>query len=225
MSHRPPAVVSRAQRWAGMSAIAGVVLFSAANALWAFEQPPAGASGPELLSFYGDLSERIVAGGLLSLVSVAIFVIFASAFRIVLIESEGDELLANVAFGGTILGAAAGVGAESINAAAAMRAGDGELTEPLALALFDTSYMLGSYAAGVGFGLLMLAVGWAALRNAALLPRWLAWVAVAVGVAMITPLFGFVLREGTVVPGFLILVVLGIRLLRGSTAREVPARS
>lgn len=225
MSYPSPAAVSRAQRWAGVSAIAAVVLFLVANALWAFEQPAAGASGPELLDFYGDLSDRIVAGGLLSLTSIAISVVFASALRSVLIESEGDELLANVAFGGMVLGAAAGVGAEGINAAAAIRAGDGELSEPLALALFDISYMLGSYASGVGFGLVMLAVGWAALRNAALLPRWLAWVTVAVGVAMITPLFGFVLGEATVVPGFLIVVVLGIRLLRGSMAREASARS
>ena len=54
---------------------------------------------------------------------------------------------------------AAGIGAESINMAAALRAGDGTLTEPVATALFDVSYMFGSYAAGVGFGLLTVAIG------------------------------------------------------------------
>jgi hypothetical protein len=54
-------------RWTGLGAVGTVILFSAANALWAFEQPDPSASGPELVDFYGDLSERIVAGALLSL--------------------------------------------------------------------------------------------------------------------------------------------------------------
>lgn len=223
MSYRPSKVVSCSHRWAGLSAIAAVLVFAAANVLWAFEQPAPGASGPELVDFYGDLSDRIVIGAFGSLVSIAIFVVFASALRSVLIELEGDELYANIAFGGTLLGLAAGLGAETINMAAAMRAGDGELTQPLALALFDISYVLGSYAGGIGFGLLTLATCAVALRARALLPRWLAVVGLAVGVALITPLAGYALGEYTVGPCFVILLILGIRLLRSSAAREVPS--
>ena len=98
---------------------------------------------------------------------------------------------------------AAGLGAESVNLAAALRAGDGELTEPLALALFDISYVFGSYATGIGFGVAMLAIGAVALRSGKLLPRWLAFVAVVIGLAMVTPLAGYVLGEYTVAPCFL----------------------
>ena len=150
------------------------------------------------------------------MLSIAIFVVFASALRGILAELEGDELLANAAFGGTILGLAAGLGAESVNLAAALRAGDGELTEPLALALFDISYVFGSYATGIGFGVAMLAIGAVALRSGKLLPRWLAFVAVVIGLAMVTPLAGYVLGEYTVAPCFLLLAVLGVLLLRGS---------
>jgi hypothetical protein len=87
-------------RWAGASAVTTALLFALANALWAFQQPAQGASGAELVRFYEDLSTQIVVGGLLSLVAVALFVVFASAFRRVLIEVEGDELLANVVYGG-----------------------------------------------------------------------------------------------------------------------------
>ena len=73
-------------RWAGLSAVGTALLFAAANALWAFEQPSWGASGRTLVDFYADLSGRIVAGALLSLISIALFVAFASAFRGVLIE-------------------------------------------------------------------------------------------------------------------------------------------
>ena len=40
-----------------------------------------GASAAELLDFYGSLSGRIEAGALLSLISIAMFAVFASAFR------------------------------------------------------------------------------------------------------------------------------------------------
>jgi hypothetical protein len=213
MSHRE---LPRAHRWAGISALSAFVVFSAANAIWAFEQPAPGSSAPELIDFYTDLSSRIVVGGLGSLLSIAIFVVFASALRGILAELEGDELLANAAFGGTILGLAAGLGAESVNLAAALRAGDGELTQPLALALFDISYVFGSYATGIGFGVAMLAIGAVALRSGKLLPRWLAFVAVVIGLAMVTPLAGYVLGEYTVAPCFLLLAVLGVLLLRGS---------
>ena len=210
MSYRSSGL-PRAHRWAGLSAVGTAVLFASANALWGFEQPGPEASGPELLSFYGDLSGRIVVGALLSLISIAMFVVFASALRGVLIELEGDELLANVAFGGAILGLATGLGAETINMAAALRAGDGQLTGSLAQALFDISYALGYKAAGIGIGLLTLSIGAAALRAKAMLPRWLAVVSLALGAALLTPLSHYVLG-----PSFLLLLILGVLLLRGS---------
>jgi hypothetical protein len=206
----------RAHRWAGISALGAFVLFSAANAIWAFEQPAPGSSAPELIDFYTDLSSRIVIGGLGSLLSIAIWVFFAGALRGVLAELEGDELLANAAFGGILLGLAAGFGAESVNMAAALRAGDGELTEPLALALFDISYVFGSYVTGIGFGVMLLATGAVALRSGKLLPRWLGLVALAIGLAMVTPLAGYGLGEYTIAPCFLLLAVLGVLVLRGS---------
>ena len=201
-------------RWAGISAVATAALFALGNALWAFEMPDRGASGPELLDFYDDLSGRIVAGAMISLIAIAAFVVFASAFRSVLIELEGDELFANIAFGGALLGLAAGIGAETINMAAALRAGDGDLTEPLAQSLFDISYVLGFYAAGIGIGLVSLATGAVALRANALLPPWLAVVALALGVALLTPLSEFVLGFA-----FLLLLAVGVLLLRGSAVR------
>ena len=199
-----------------------MILFSAGNALWAFEQPDRGASGPELLAFYGDLSGRIEVGGLLSLASIAMFVVFASAFRAVLVELEGDELFANIAFGGALLGLAAGVGAESINMAAALRAQDGELTEALAMALFDISYVLGTNAAGIGLGLLTFVTGAAALRSGVLLPRWLAVAALGVGVASLTPFWHDALDQYGTGPSFLILLAVGVLLLRGGGRAAAP---
>jgi hypothetical protein len=217
-----PRELPRLHRWAGVSAIATVVLFIVANMLWAGEQPPRGAEGFEVVAFYSDFSGRIIAGGLISLVAVALSVVFASAFRGIVNELSDDELLGNLVLGGTVLGAAAGICAEGINAAGAMRAQDGELSEPLALAFFDISFVFGSYGAAIGYGLVALAIGMVALRSGALLPRWLALVALAIGVGMVTPLFGAVLAEATVGPAMLLLVVVGIQLLRWEAVTPLP---
>lgn len=103
----------------------------------------------------GEASVRIVTGALLSLVSFALFLVFASAFRTVLVELEKDELHANMAFAGVLMVVAAGFGAEGINMAAALRAADGHLGETLAQGLFETSYVFGYNGAGIGLGVLL----------------------------------------------------------------------
>jgi len=213
---RGVADLPRDQRWAGVSAIVAFLVFTAGNLLWALDQPVPNATGPELVAFYKDSASRIVTGGSLSLISVAIFVVFGASVSSVLKRLTGDALLGKIAFGGILLGCAAGLGAESINMAAAIRADDGTLTEPLAEALFDISYMFGSYAGGVGFGLAMVAIGAAALQSRALLPRWLAMVFVVVGVALVTPLTAYLIGEYALAPSFLLLFVLGVLLIRGS---------
>jgi len=189
-------------RNAALSGIAVAVLFGAGNALWAFEQPDPGASGGELVGFYTDTSDRIIAGASMSLVSIALFVFFVSGLRRVLVDAEGDDVLANTAFGGALLGIGAGLGAETINMVGALRAADGELSEPLAQALFEISYVLGYNAAGVGIGVLVLATAAVALRRGVLLPRWLAVLALPLGIALLTPLSQFVVG-----PSILLLVI------------------
>jgi hypothetical protein len=200
--------------WAGAGAVVAVVLFAAANALWAFEQPAPTSSAAAIVDFYDREAGRIAVGGPLSLLSLAIFGAFGCAIRGVLLDRGAPRLLADLALAGTVLALAPGLGAETVNLAAAHRAADGALTEQLALALFDVSYVLGSYAVGPGFGLLMLALGAAALRDPWLLPRPVALVAVALGVALVTPLAAILAGEYAAGPPFLVVAALGLRLLR-----------
>ena len=202
------------RRWTGVAGLASFVLFGAGNVLWAFEQPAPDAAGAAVVRFYETASDRIVAGGLIRLTSIAVFAVFAVALRRVLLDRGAGELLADAVLAGAVLGLAPGLGAESINAAAALRAGDGQLGEPLALALFDVSYVLGSYAVGPGFGVFTLALSAAALRDPALLPRWAAVAGLVVGAALVTPLAAVTLGEYTVGPAFLIAAFVAARLLR-----------
>jgi hypothetical protein len=165
-----------------------VVLFVTGNMLWWPWTGRPGAPAAEIVDIYRDTSGRIVAGASLSLLAIAAFVPFAAAFRRVLTEADGDDLLATTAFGGALLGMAAGLGAETINMVGALRARDGELSDALAQSLFEISQILGSTAAGVGMGVFALATAAVALRTGLILPRWLAIVMGVVGISVLTPL-------------------------------------
>jgi hypothetical protein len=204
------------RRATGLAGLGVAVLFGGGSALWAFEQPNAGASAQEILAFYADTSTWIIVGASLSLLATALFVFFASGVRTILREHEGDDFLATAAFGGALLAVAAGLGAETINMAGALRADHGQLTPGLGRALFEISYVLGYNGAGVGIGILVLAIAAVALHARALMPRWLALLLLVVGLAFLTPLSRFLLG-----PSVLALAAVSAYLLKAS----VPARA
>src|SRR5436190_3962339 len=197
------------RRITGLAGLAVAIVFGAGNALWAFDQLGAGAPAREVVAFYTDASARIVAGASLSLVAIAVFVLFASGLRSILREHEGGDVLATTAFGGALVMVAAGLGAETINMVGALRADDGHLTKELGQAVFEISYDLGYNAAGVGIGILLLATAAVALRARALLPRWLALLLLVVGLVCLTPPSHFLLG-----PAVLLLAVLSAWFLR-----------
>lgn len=214
-----PNVAGRAQRYAGWSGIAFVVLFGVGSAIWGLDMPDTGSPVREVLDFYRETSDRIVVGASLSLLGIAAFVLFAAAIRSVLIDAGGDDFLATAAFGGALLGLAAGLGAETINMTAAVRADDGELSGALAQSLFEISQVLGSVGAGVGIGVFALATGVSALR-AAVLPRWVAIILVVVGIALLTPLSYVNVVAGSAM--LLVALLIAVSLLRGPTS--LPGR-
>ncbi|HTR89865.1 MAG TPA: hypothetical protein VMG62_07120 [Solirubrobacteraceae bacterium] len=205
------------RRATGLAGIGAAVLFGVGNALWAFDQPHAGASTRTILAFYKHTSGGIIAGASLSLVSCALLVLFASGVRAILREHEGDDLFATTAFGGVLLLIGAGLGAETINMVGALRAGDDQLTPELARVLFEISYVLGYNAAGVGIGVALLATSTIALRTRGLLPRWFALPLLIAGLAFLTPLSRFLLA-----PAVLLLIAVSAQLLRTPTSRHGP---
>jgi hypothetical protein len=99
---------SSARRMTGSVGLAVAVLFAAGNALWALDQPEAGASSHQIVSFYSGTSSRIIAGASVSLLAAALLVFFASGVRTLLREHAPDDLLPSAAFGGLLLVVAAG---------------------------------------------------------------------------------------------------------------------
>lgn len=197
----------------GLAGLLAALLFAIGNALWAFEQPDPGASASTIVGFYTDASGRIIAGGSISLLSTAFLVLFASGVRSILQEIDGSDLLASTAFGGVLLLVSAGLAAETINMVGALRASDGSLTPELGRALFEISSTMGYNGAGVGVGILLAATAAVALRTKALMPRWLALVALVAACVFFTPLARFV-----VAPSVLALALVSARLRWGSAS-------
>lgn len=210
-----------AERQAGISGITVAVLFGVGSAIWALDMPEDGSAVLDVIDFYRDTADRIVVGGTLSLLAIAAFLWFAAALRRVLADAEGNDVLATTAFAGGLLSMAAGIGAESINMAAALRAQDDELSDELAQSLFETSQVLGSAATAVGLGVLALATAAVALRSGLVLPRILAMAFVALGVVLLSPL-----SHVNWLPGAALVVitfVVGIVLLRDSAGGTAPS--
>lgn len=205
-----------AARSAAWSGIAAAALFAAGNAIWALGMPSGGTPIAEVVDFYDERADRIVIGATLSVLAIAVFVLFAAAVRQVLIEAGGDEVLATTAFGGALLGMVAGLGAETTNMVAGLRARDGDLSDALAQSLFEISQILGSVGAGVGLGIFAVATAAVALRTGRVLPRPHALVILVAGIVLLSPL-----SHVNVLPGALMVLIaamIGVRLLRVSRA-------
>ncbi|MGH2980695.1 MAG: hypothetical protein ACRDKV_01450 [Solirubrobacterales bacterium] len=182
-----------------------MILFAAGSAIWGFEQPQRDAEVAEIVSFYEETSTEILIGGTMSIVSVIFLVWFGAVLRGWLTQAEGAERsgLPLVAFGGAVLTAAVGLGAETINMAGAMRSEDGELTAGTAQVYFDVSFMFGYPAAGVAIAAMAAPLAMIAVRERLVLLSSLSWLAVAVALVMVIPPISLV------GPLYAVLLVLG----------------
>jgi hypothetical protein len=205
-------MTASAERQAGLSGITVAVLFGVGNAIWGLDMPEDGTPVAEVVDFYRDTDDRIVIGGSLSLLSIAAFLWFAAAVRRLLADAESGDVLATTAFGGALLAMAAGIGAESINLAAALRAQDDELSGELAQSLFEISQVLGSAATGVGLGVFALATAAVVIRTGRVLPRWVAVSIGVMGIALLSPLAHVNWVAGSAL--VLITLVMGVVFLR-----------
>ncbi len=196
-------------RLAPLSGVMTVVLFGTGSAIWGIEQPPRDAGTEEIVSFYKGTSIEILIGGTMSIIAVLFFVWFGAVLRERLVAAEGSERtsLPLVAFAGTILTAAVGLGAETINMAGALSAEDGQLTADTAQIYFDVSYALGAPSAGVGIAMVAVPTAVIALRTGHPIRPWAAWTALLVALAALTP--------AMLTPAFALLTVLALLLLAG----------
>ncbi len=181
--------MDRQSRFAPLTGLVAALSFAAGNAIWGFEQPPRDSDAERLLSFYEGTSTEIIIGGTISAISIFFLVWFGAVLRrrLEAMEQDRQTELPLMAFGGAVLIAAVGLGAETINLVAAMRAEDGELTAEAAQIYFDVSFMFGYPAAGLAIATFATPIALIAMRGGRPLMGWLAWLVVAVSLLMLIP--------------------------------------
>ncbi len=178
-------------RFAPLTGVVFAVLFGVGSALWYFDAPESVGDPAEIAQFYIDHSTAVIVGSLLALVGTVFFIVFAAVVHRVLSNADGSGgWLPTVALLGAAGLVAAGFAAESINAAAALRADeDVVISAQAAQIYFDISQVFGFPVAGVGIAAFTGAIGLVALRTGQVIPHWLALVTMALAlISIILPL-------------------------------------
>ena len=167
--------------------LAGVLflLLAIAAFLTAGDPPDADAPTAEIVEWWSDNDTANFVSAVITVYAALALVWFAGSMRELIARAEeGGSRLASVAFGGSIVlatGLALNAAFEAI-AAETVTDVPPEVTQTLHV-IYDGMY----FPLALGFGLMLLAAGLAALRHGAF-DRWLGWIAIALGVLCFTPL-------------------------------------
>jgi hypothetical protein len=187
---RRPGIV----QWAGLGAIAYVILFIVGGILTFGGQPDTESAPPKIIAYYSDAGHRdkIVWGWVLILLGVFFFLWFLSALRELMRRIEPGGFLTNVATIGGVVYAALTLAGSSVNTGIKTMSDDTfrhTVYPELIHAADDTGYVLHS-AGGVGAGALIIAAS-LALARAGLVPRWAGPIGIVVGVLALGSIFYF----------------------------------
>lgn len=208
-------VSDRFDRFLPMAGVlAGLLFFVGLALLW---DDPASETGPaETFAYWqDDRGQHQIVALLVGPLIAFLLLFFGVALWRRLAQGSGDGGHGSVAFGGALLAAATFVLVSMLEAAMTNAAHEGERETVYTLNQLHSYDWLGW---NVAFAAMLLATGLGARRNG-MLPTPLAWVTVAIGASLLTPLgfFGFIL-----IPVWLIVV--GLLLSRRRTT-SIPAAS
>jgi hypothetical protein len=198
-----------------LSGVASVVLI-VASFIVVGESPDLNAPAREVVSYYGENDSSLQWGAALLALGAFFFLLFATTIASLLrIDPPRGGVAANFSLGGGIVFA---VGA-TIFAGLAFTAGDAvDDVGPATLQTLHVLEMDMFFTIAVGTAAFLLGSGVGALK-AGVLPSWLAWIAIVIGVVALTPA-GFI---GVMALGIWTLVVSVMLAMRaGGGAAPAP---
>lgn len=171
--------------WAPLTGVAFVVLLIISFAIGG-EPPDANEGAREIVSHYEDNKGAIQIGGALSVLAASLFVWFGATLRDALRGPGGDDGIAPaVLFAGTIITAVGAAIDAMIAFAIAEAADDVDGNALVSLqALWDNDF----FPLSLGISTFLVASGLAIMRRPGVLPQWMGWIALALGVLGFTPI-------------------------------------
>lgn len=178
----------RAERLAPFTGVAPLLLGLAGLIVWEgpADRPEYDASPVVILRYFGD-RDVVIAGGFLLMLAAAFLLCFCGYLRVVLRRDDGGAGgMSALAFAGGATAAAFMLAMPASNVFGALYA------EQLSARGAQTFYLFGDvflYPAAMASAVLVSATALAALRSGAL-PRWLAWLSLALAVWLLVPPLG-----------------------------------
>jgi hypothetical protein len=172
------------ERFAPLTGL-GFVLLVLLAVIVGGESPGADDSLAQVVDYWDENQDQAIWASIIAAISTVFLLWFAGVWRATLAAAEGGPArLANTAFGGAIIAAMGWACLIAFNFAAADTSGEvaPEATQALSVLQADFFFPL-----SIGFSVFLLASGLAIVRGPAILPRWLGWVAIALGVLAVTP--------------------------------------
>jgi hypothetical protein len=181
-------------RWERLAPLTGLVFTVAFVVIFLISSDTPDNDDPtsKWVSFYDKHDTREIIVTVIGSIAIVFFIWFAGTLRARLRAVEGSPgRISNTGFGGAILFAAGVLTFAALDFAAADTVGDVPPQVTQTIGVLDNELF---FPLGVGRSVFMLAAGILSVRTR-VLPRWLAWIAVVLGVAAVTPVgfFAFLL--------------------------------
>jgi hypothetical protein len=186
-------VASPWSKRAPLTGIAAVVLFIVAFVVGG-ETPDFDASTKDILDFYGDDQTAQVITSVALLYGAVLLVFFAATLRTALRGAESLSLL--VLIGGTLVAVGAVIfGGLNFTLTDLANSDNVDRIDPGSLQAINSLNSDFFFPLVLGTSLFMISSALAILNTVAVLPRWLGWAALVLGIAALTPVgfFAFLL--------------------------------
>ncbi|HTU77900.1 MAG TPA: hypothetical protein VMF09_04000 [Solirubrobacteraceae bacterium] len=173
-------------RWGRLASLTGV-LFGAIVVGAVFtngsEAPKASASAAKVVAYYTEHRSEVETSGILFALAFLVLMLFAGALRSYMRRTAAVEGLSALVLAGAVLMAAGALAGTGIEYGLAHNLHDFSGETAKTLNFVSSELFLPLLAGGFVFG---ICSGLAILRGAAL-PKWLGWVAIVIGIAVLVP--------------------------------------
>ena len=173
-------------RWARMAPLTGVlfVVLLVVGSVVPGSVPKTTASGAEVVTYASDHQNALRVSAILIGISLLVGLVFYGELRALLRKDSSVESLAAISFGGAVLFA---TGGGTVSGVALAVADQPSKLDPAAAQTLNILYIDLPLVLLVGLGIVMFTAGIAIVRSG-LLPSWLGWSGIVLGVVGVFPL-------------------------------------
>jgi hypothetical protein len=177
---------------APLSGVVFVILYLASTYIAMKGSPQFAADSADVMAYYDAHAKQVVCGGMIDIVATLFWFLFLGSLRSGMAKAEGGAgRLTATAFGAGVAGGAVGTAGTVLSLMAGIRAQEGTLSSAEATTLFDANNVLAYTATAAVLSAFVVALGVAAIRYGAILPKWLGALSILLGVTFLIPMISW----------------------------------